>query len=107
MGPNEAMKKLIEWSIFHLDKELVYDFIRCLSAYPVGTLVELSNGTAAVIIEANRRQPKLPVVRAFYSTLKQELILPEELDLANRGTNTQIINTLDARQLGIDIRPFL
>ncbi|TCS43907.1 HD-GYP domain-containing protein [Reinekea marinisedimentorum] len=107
MSPNEAMKKLIEWSIFHLDKELVYDFIRCLSVYPVGTLVELSNGTAAVIIEANRRQPKLPVVRAFYSTRMQELIPPEDLDLANRGTRTQITNTLDARQLGIDIRPFL
>jgi HD-GYP domain-containing protein (c-di-GMP phosphodiesterase class II) len=107
MTPNTALKKLIEWSIFHLDKELVYDFIRCLSVYPVGTLVELSNGTAAVIIEANRRQPKLPLVRAFYSTVKHELLPPVELNLASKSAKAEIVNTLDARQLGIDIRPFL
>jgi len=107
MGPNDALKKLIEWSIFHLDKDLVYDFIRCLSVYPVGTLVELSGGRAAVIIEPNRRQPKLPVVRLFYSTKQQRLLTPEIIDLASKDCAYEIINTLDSRQLGIDIRPFL
>ena len=107
MGPNDALKKLIEWSIFHLDKDLVYDFIRCLSVYPVGTLVELSSGRAAVIIEANLRQPKLPVVRMFYSTKHQNHVAPEVIDLASKNCSDEIINTLDSRQLGIDIRPFL
>jgi len=107
MAPNEALKKLIEWSIFHLDKNLVYDFIRCLSVYPVGTLVELSNGRAAVIIEANRRQPKQPVVRMFYNTRHQIQVEPKVINLAQKNSELEIINTLDSRQLGIDIRPFM
>jgi HD-GYP domain-containing protein (c-di-GMP phosphodiesterase class II) len=107
MAPNDALKKLIEWSIFHLDKELVYDFIRCLSVYPVGTLVELSNGRAGVIVEANRRQPKLATVRVFYNTRHQHQIEPLLVNLADKKVDMQITNTLDARALGIDIKPFM
>jgi HD-GYP domain-containing protein (c-di-GMP phosphodiesterase class II) len=107
MSPNDALKKLIEWSIFHLDKDLVYDFIRCLSVYPVGTLVELSNGRAGVIIEANRRQPKQPLIRMFYNTRHQHQIEPQVVNLASKQSDIEIINTLDARSLGIDIKPFM
>jgi len=107
MAPNEALKKLIEWSIFHLDKDLVYDFIRCLSVYPVGTLVELSNGRAGVIVEANRRQPKLPLVRVFFNTRHQHQVEAHLVNLADAKVEIEIINTLDARALGIDIRPFM
>lgn len=107
MSPNDALKKLIEWSIFHLDKELVYDFIRCLSVYPVGTLVELSNHRAGVVIEANRRQPKQPRVRVFYNTQHQHQIEPQVVNLADAKAKVDIINTLDARALKLDITPFL
>lgn len=107
MAPNDALKKLIEWSIFHLDKDLVYDFIRCLSVYPVGTFVELSTGRAGVVIEANRRQPKQPKVRVFYNTRHHHQVEPFVLDLASPKNNADIINTLDSRQLKVDVRPFL
>jgi HD-GYP domain-containing protein (c-di-GMP phosphodiesterase class II) len=107
MAPNDALKKLIEWSIFHLDKDLVYDFIRCLSVYPVGTLVELSNGRAGVVIEANRRQPKHPRVKVFYNTRHEHQIEPVVIDLADKKTDIDVVNTLDARALNLDIRPFL
>lgn len=107
MAPDMALRKLIEWSIFHLDKSLVYDFIRCLSVYPVGSLVELSRGRAGVIIQANRRSPKHPIVRVFYSTANRLQVEPVDVDLAEKGCRYDIVGTLDARQLGIDIRPFL
>lgn len=107
MAPNDALKKLIEWSIFHLDKDMVYDFIRCLSVYPVGTLVELSTGRAGVVIEANRRQPKHPKVRVFYNTRHHHQVEPFVVDLSQPKAEADIINTLDSRQLKIDIRPFL
>jgi HD-GYP domain-containing protein (c-di-GMP phosphodiesterase class II) len=107
MGPNEALKKLIEWSVFHLDKDLVYDFIRCLSVYPVGTLVELSNGRAGVIIEANRRDPTQPLVRVFFSLTNSTQIPPKVINLADKDNKTEIVNSLDARALNVDIRPFL
>jgi HD-GYP domain-containing protein (c-di-GMP phosphodiesterase class II) len=107
MAPDMALRKLIEWSIFHLDKELVYDFIRSLSVYPVGTLVELTGSRAAIIIEANRRSPKQPVVRVFYSTTNRHQIEPFVEDLAKKESRFDIVGTLDARQLNIDVTPFL
>lgn len=107
MAPDMALRKLIEWSIFHLDKDLVYDFIRCLSVYPVGALVELSGSRAAVVVEANRRSPKQPVVRMFYSTVNRIQVEPELVDLAKKGCRYDITGTLDARQLDIDVMPFL
>ncbi len=107
MAPDMALRKLIEWSVFHLDKDLVYDFIRCLSVYPVGALVELSGNRAAVVVEANRRSPKQPVVRVFYSTVNRIQVEPELVDLAKKGCRYDIIGTLDARQLDIDVMPFL
>lgn len=107
MAPNLALRKLIEWSVFHLDKEIVYDFIRCCSVYPVGTLVELSNGQAAVVIEANRRFPKQPIVRVFYSLNAQQQLQPKVVNLASKKVTVNVVNTLDARQLKIDIQPFM
>lgn len=107
MPPNDALKKLVEWSVFHLDKNLVYDFIRCLSVYPVGTLVELSNGRAGVIVEANRRSPTLPLVKVFYSTRHHSQVSPELINLDNDKIDLEIINTLDSRALKIDLKPFL
>lgn len=107
IAPDMALRKLIEWSIFHLDKDLVYDFIRCLSAYPVGSLVQLSRNRAGVIIQANRGSPRHPVVRIFYSSTNRLQVEPVVVDLSRKGCPYDIVGTLDARQLGIDIRPFL
>ncbi|MFQ3229205.1 HD-GYP domain-containing protein [Reinekea sp.] len=103
MAPNDALRKLVEWSIFHLDKELVYDFIRSLSVYPVGTLVELSNGRAGVVLEANRRSPKHPVIKVFYNVRHEHHIEQEIVNLDDKKVSMEIINTLDARALKIDI----
>lgn len=107
LPPDEAMRKLIEWSVFHLDKELVYEFIRALSTFPVGTLVELTNGRAGVVIEANRRQPKEPKVKLFYNTRHEHQIEPTIVDLSKMNQPVEILNTLDTRAFKIDIRPFL
>lgn len=107
ISPNQTLKKLIEWSVFHLDKDLVYDFIRCLSAYPVGELVELSDNTAAIIIEANRRRPKLPIVRAFFQIKTQSVFKPYVVNLASDTNTREILSTLDSRELGINIQPYI
>ena len=107
MSPNDALKKLVEWSVFHLDKDLVYDFIRCMSVYPVGTLVELSNGKAGVVIEANRRQPKQPIIRQFYDIGSATHQDPTVIDLAQKQCKIDILNTLDPRSLELDIKPYL
>ncbi len=107
MPPNQALKKLVEWSVFHLDKELVYAFIRCVSIYPVGTVVELDNGRAGVVIEANPVQAKCPIVRVFYNAKHQYHISPYVLDLASSRVEETIVGTIDTRELNINEMDFL
>lgn len=107
MAPNDALKKLIEWSVFHLDKELVYAFIRCVSVYPVGTVLELSNGRAGVVIESNPAQPKRPLLRVFYNIRHQHYIEPYTLDLASGRTEETVIGTIDTRGWGINEMDFV
>lgn len=101
MSPHEALKKLIEWSVFHLDKELVYQFIRCISIYPVGTVVELDNGHAGVVIEANPGNPLEPVVRVFYTVKHRHYIEPHVIDLAGRNVERKVVGTVEPAELGI------
>jgi HD-GYP domain-containing protein (c-di-GMP phosphodiesterase class II) len=50
----------------HLDKEVVDYFVSYLGIYPPGSIVELSNGEKAIVLETNpgqRMRPKILVVR--------------------------------------------
>jgi putative nucleotidyltransferase with HDIG domain len=69
MEPSDALKKLLEWSGDHLDGDLVQLFIRALGIYPVGSLVRLSNGKLAVVVEQQEDLLK-PVVRVVYDALR-------------------------------------
>ena len=105
--PSEAMKLLLEISGNHLDKSLVYDFIRCMGVYPVGTAVELSNGKIGVVISANAAKPDKPLVRTFYNARHKHYDKVKELDLASPLVDAEISHAVDHRELGIDIREFM
>jgi HD-GYP domain-containing protein (c-di-GMP phosphodiesterase class II) len=107
MSPHEALKKLIEWSVFHLDKQLVYDFIRCITIYPVGTLVALDNGHAGVVIEANPGVALEPVVRIFYTVRHRHYLDPYVIDLAKKPSRHSIVDTLEPGDLGINEMDFI
>lgn len=49
-----------------IDRELTNAFVSCLGIYPPGTVVELSNGEIAIVLQSNQRQrlrPQILVVR--------------------------------------------
>ncbi len=46
----------------HLDSGLTYKFIECLGIYPPGSLVEMSNGEIAIIVEANQKKKLKPKI---------------------------------------------
>ncbi len=82
MAPTPALRKLLEWSEHHFDRNLVQAFIRALGIYPSGSLVRLESGRLAVVVEQNERQILEPIVRVFYHAGKQYYIPPEIVDLA-------------------------
>jgi len=80
MEPSDALKKLLEWSGDHLDGDLVQLFIRALGIYPVGSLVRLSDGKLAVVVEQQEDLLR-PTVRIVYDAIRGYGLPPRDLDL--------------------------
>ena len=107
MTPTLAMKKLVEWSDRHLDRTLVYQFIRCMSIYPAGSLVALDNGRLAVVLEANPQQQDRPRVLVIYSEKSRCYLPVERLDLAQSGVAPRIVKAVEAKDYGIRLGDFI
>lgn len=82
----------------HFNKDLAYDFIRCIGMYPVGTCVVLDDGRSGVVVESTEDM-KRPVVQVLYDENKKErLQRPETIDLSQ--TNGTIASYSDANKFG-------
>lgn len=68
MPPAKAFKIMSGMTPQHLDKSLLHKFMVYMGFYPVGSLVELSDGMAGLVWEANQQDNKKPTVKVFYST---------------------------------------
>ena len=65
----------------HLDGELVEVFIRCIGAFPIGSLVKLGSDKLAIIERANTQDPIRPTVRSFYSVKHKHFVETKDIDL--------------------------
>lgn len=95
IAPSVAMKRLVEASDRELDKALVYQFIRCMSIYPVGTMVALKSGRAGIVVQPNRLKQASPVVRVIYHLQKERFLEVEDVDLARPLVEDAIDKPLD------------
>ncbi len=104
MSPAAAFKILLRLTPFHLDKELVYDFIRCIGVYPAGSLVELSDGRIGIVWEAKNRDVLHPVVKCFYSLTRKRYVQAEKVDLLKVDLNIE--RGISPGSLEVDPTPF-
>jgi HD-GYP domain-containing protein (c-di-GMP phosphodiesterase class II) len=90
---------------------LVDQLIQCIGLYPVGTLVELSSGEVAVVIQQNqvrRLQPKVMILLGPDKTVERH---PRTLDLLMQprtptGEPYRVLRALPGNAYGIDPRDF-
>jgi len=106
-SPADAISFLLTLGDHHLDKGLVYEFIRCMSLYPVGTLVELSNGKLAVVISMNTLRPDKPLVKAFYNLRHKHHETPKEINLAKPLQDIEIVSAVDPNGLDFSVAEFI
>jgi len=104
MEPTEVLKKLLEWSGTHLDGNLVQQFIRALGIYPVGSLVRLSGGRLAVVVEQGEDLLR-PVVRVVFDTARKLRLQPRDLHLAH--ASEQIEDFEEPANWGLNIIDYL
>lgn len=89
IAPSKAVAKLYELRNVHFQEELVVEFIRAIGLYPTGTLVELSSGEVAVVVEQNFERRLKPKVIVVLDSLKQEMDEYFFLDLSEDDKNKQ------------------
>lgn len=94
--PSEALRRMAEWSGTHFDKRLFQAFVKSIGIYPVGSLVRLTSGRLAVVVE-QAGSLVAPRVKVFYSTKSQMRVLPEVLDL-DRMVNEKIVAREDPEE---------
>ena len=91
IAPSRAVGKLYELRNIEFQEELVVEFIRAIGLYPTGTLVELSTGEVAVVVEQNferRLKPKVIVVLDSFKNPLDEYLL---LDLSEDDKRKQAL----------------
>ncbi len=103
-SPFSTMKILVDLAKKDLDKNLVYQFVRCMGIYPVGTLVELENNKLAVVEQTDVKKADLPMVKVFFD-MKQRCYQSEEmLNLADDDVGLTIVKAHNPEDLKIKVR---
>jgi HD-GYP domain-containing protein (c-di-GMP phosphodiesterase class II) len=89
LSPHDAVKKLYEWRNVDFQPELVEQFIQVIGIYPVGTLVELTDGQVGVIVAQNREWRLKPRVMLLRDTDKRPLDEFNIIDLYQQAANDE------------------
>ncbi len=107
MLPTLAMKKLLEWSEGHLDKQITYQFIACMSIYPAGSLVELEGQQLAIVVEPNLRQQHKPLVNVIYDAKEKKGMPSRPLNLAHSEVTQKIVRAVDPVDYSLDLQLYV
>lgn len=105
LSPAKVMKMLLDMGDRHMDRDLVYSFVRCMGIYPVGALLEMQNGRLGVVIEVRNEKPDKPLVRLFYQNKYKRYESIEVVDLAK--SNLKVAKTWHPDDLSINVNDFL
>jgi HD-GYP domain-containing protein (c-di-GMP phosphodiesterase class II) len=86
----EAMKYILSSSATLFDPNVVKAFLRCMSLYPIGSLVEISNGMEGVVVAANPLFPYRPLIKITRDGAGRET-----------GDDGDVVDLLKEKSLGI------
>jgi len=107
MSAYEALTKMYSWRNTDFHPGLIEQFIQCMGIYPVGSLVELSDGSIGVVINVNRRRRLLPRVALVLKPNKKAYRMPKIVNLTdqedqNGRSDVNIVKVLQPGEYGIN-----
>jgi|Deesub1362A_J573_1020465.scaffolds.fasta_scaffold00091_80 HD-GYP domain-containing protein (c-di-GMP phosphodiesterase class II) len=76
--PHEALEMIAGAGNWWFDVKLVHNFLRCVAAYPTGTLVEVSSGEIGIVLDTPQSFTFFPNVRVLLNA-NGEKVLPYHL----------------------------
>jgi HD-GYP domain-containing protein (c-di-GMP phosphodiesterase class II) len=107
----EALRSLTGWAGEFFHEPLVQQFVSSVGVFPVGSLIELSSGEVAVVVEhskVRRLKPRVLVVTGPDKTPSQHPTLLDLLYAPKVGTDEPVFikRGLPAGAYGLDLRDF-
>jgi putative nucleotidyltransferase with HDIG domain len=93
--PAKSLSKMKLWCGSHLDERVFQAFVKSIGIYPIGSLVRLSSGRLAVVVDQSQKSLLTPTVRAFFSTKSQAHIQPQLIQLSRPGATESIVDHED------------
>ncbi|MCW8828267.1 MAG: HD-GYP domain-containing protein, partial [Gammaproteobacteria bacterium] len=105
--PDEAIRMLYEWRDVEFQGALIEQFIQVIGVYPVGTLVELSDGRVGIVVAQHMEARLRPVVMVVLESNKQFAVDYYEFDMKKHqhgedGMPLGISKCLTSGSYGID-----
>lgn len=107
ISPHDAVRKLYDWSNIDFQAELVEQFIQLVGVYPVGSVIELSDGRIGIVIAHNRVMRLRPKVMLILDRDKKvfpsyDVIDLHSVDKGEDGNPLNIIKSIEPGLYGID-----
>jgi len=111
ISPHDAVKKLYDWRNVDFQAELVEQFIQVVGIYPVGTIIELSDGTVGVIVNQHQVWRLRPQIMLLLDSNKESLENFKTIDLFiktedEEGNPLDIVKCIEPGKYGIDPKEF-
>ena len=109
--PHDAMRYLFAEVDSRWYGPLVEQFVQSIGIFPVGSLIELSTGEVAIVVQHNPYRRLEPLVLILTDANKQELRIPHELDMlkhnfAHAPTVVRIVAGLPDGAFGITMKDY-
>ena len=82
LSPAQAVSQLFELRNVEFQEDLVEQFIQSVGIYPIGTLVQLTNGQRGVVVSHSPRRRLMPKVMLMTDTRQQPLKAAKMVNLA-------------------------
>ncbi len=107
LSPNDAINELYKLRGSEFDAELVEKFIQTIGLYPTGSLVELSNGAVAIVLEIDEKKRLHPTVLIVLNQDKEDLDEFQTTNLAvDNPTGIRVKKALPSGSFGINIEEY-
>ncbi|KAB2951839.1 HD-GYP domain-containing protein [Heliorestis acidaminivorans] len=87
-NPVEIIEYLMTLAGTHFQEQVVKALLNSITIYQIGSLVELSNGERAVVVEVNFSVPTRPVVRVVFDSRDLPVRQKREIDLSAKENMT-------------------
>jgi HD-GYP domain-containing protein (c-di-GMP phosphodiesterase class II) len=106
----EAIKIMSKMCGSHLDSKLTHKFIECLGIYPPGSVVEMSNGEIAIVVETNQKKKLKPKIIILLDEDKkpitERMVDLSKIELNSSGQDYRITKFVNAEDYGIDLNRY-